>query len=266
MRAGVVLLQAEVWLMLAVLLSGCAGQAARKTALPQPTETEAQWQPATAHPDYPALARDLIRQGHYAVALRQLDLAARADESAAEPHYLRGVCQREIGDPAAARKSFQRAIRLDREYAPAYNGLGMMGFMERRYPEARKALKKAVALNPANPDYINNLGVLEMRTHRTPSALARFEQCLRIAPAYTKAKNNLAECLVRLGRNDAALAFLQHHFPPAVACNNLGAIYERIGYPSQARGMFLRALVHDPGLAVARRNLNRLETQENSQP
>ena len=266
MRAGIVLLQAGTWLALAVLLSGCAGSSARKSAPPQPMETEAQWHPATARPDHLALARDLIRQGHHTVALRQLELAIQTDNGAAEPHYLRGVCQRERGDLAAARKSFQRAIRLDREYAPAYNGLGMVCFMEHRYPEARNALEKAVDLNPANPDFLNNLGVIEMRTHRTRSALTRFEQCLRIAPDVPRAQNNLAECLVRLGRSDEALAFLQRHFPPAVACNNLGAIYNRVGYPSRARGMFKQALAHDPDLAAARRSLNLLETRENRQP
>jgi Tfp pilus assembly protein PilF len=268
MRTGIVFPCAGVCgLIVAVILCGCAGQSAKETAPLLPPETEAQpdWQPS-AEPDHLALARDLIRQGHHTVALRQLELAARANESDPESHYLRGLCQRETGDPAGARKSFQDAIRLDREYAPAHNGLGIVYFTNRQYPEAHKAFSKAAALNPANPDFLNNLGVLEMRTHRAKTALTRFEACLRIAPDFTRAKNNLAESLVRLGRDAAALAFLERHFPPAVACNNLGIIYERVGYPSRARGMFQRALEQDPDLAAARRNLNRLETKENSQP
>ncbi|BBO89725.1 hypothetical protein [Desulfosarcina ovata] len=64
----------------------------------------------------------------------------------------------------------------------------------------------------------------------------------------------------------SALVFLERYFPPAIASNNLGVIYERVGYPSKARGMFPRALEHYSGLAVARRNLKRLETKEVRQP
>lgn len=268
MRIGTVFLHTGLCgLMFAVILCGCAGQSAQKAPPLRPPETEANpdWQPS-AEPNHLALARDLIRQGHHTVALRQLDLAIQADESGPEAHYLRGVCQRETSDLAGARKSFHRAIRLDREYAPAYNGLGIVCFKTGLYPEAHKAFSKAAALNPANPDFLNNLGVLEMRTHRAKTALTRFEACLRIAPDFAPAKNNMAESLVRLGRDAAALAFLEGHFPPAVASNNLGAIYEQVGYPSRARGMFLRALEQNPDLTPANRNLNRLETKENSQP
>lgn len=269
MRTGTVFLHAGAcWLTLAVILFGCAGQSAQEAAPLRPPETESQldWHPGSAEPNHLALARDLIWQGHYSVALRQLELAVQADENGPEPYYLMGMCHRKIGDAAKARENFRRAIRMDRGYAAAYNGLGIVCFKAGQYPEAHKALSKAVALNPANPDFLNNLGVLEMRTHRAKAALNRFEQCLKIVPDYGPVKNNLAECLVRLGRDNAALSFLQRHFPPAVACNNLGAIYERVGYPSQARGMFLRALEQDPDLTAARNNLNRLETKESSQP
>lgn len=269
MGRGVLFVQVGVcWLMMAVCLGGCTGRWGRETAAVRPLETQSRpdWRPTATEPDYLALARDLIRQHHYTVALRQLDLAIQADENAAEAHYLQGVCQRETGDQASARESFQRAIQSDREYAPAYNGLGIVGCMDGQYELARKAMQKAVALNPANPDFLNNLGVVEIRARLVKSALTRFEQCLRIAPDHTRAKNNLAECLVRLGRNQAALAFLEKHFPPAAACNNLGVIHERVGYPSQARGIFRRALEIDPHLAAARHNLNRLDAKEAPQP
>ncbi|BBO86510.1 hypothetical protein DSCO28_70760 [Desulfosarcina ovata subsp. sediminis] len=252
------------WVVSAVFLGGCAGHSDRETPALRPPETQARpdWRPGEAEPDYLALARDLIHQGHYTVALRQLELAAQADRSIPEPHYLMGVCHRKTGDAAVARACFLRAIRLDGGYAPAYNGLGIVCFMDRQYGPARKAMLKAITLNPANPDFFNDLGVVEMRSHLADSALARFEECLHIDSGHTRAKNNLAECLVRLGRNRTALAFLETHFPAAVACNNMGVIYEQVGYVSRARGMFQQALDLDPGLAVARRNLNRMESKE----
>ena len=255
-------------LLAAILLGGCAGRSAPPEFVLHPPETEVQpdWQPADAKPNHLALAQDLMEQGHYAVAMRQLFLAAEADSSDPEPYYLLGICQRETGNWPEAKDNFQHAVDRDRDYAPAYNGLGIAYFMKKQYASAHEAMAKAVSLNPADPDFLNDLGVLEMQTHRTQQALSRFRQCLRVSPDHVRAKNNMAECMVLLGRDDAALDFLEQHFPPAVACNNLGGIYERVGYRPRARVMFVRALALDPDLAAARRNLNRLETKENSQP
>jgi Tfp pilus assembly protein PilF len=254
--------------MLLAALTGCAGRSTPPPVELKPPESESQtnWRPTAAEPNHLALARDLMGQGHHSVAIRQLTQAAEADPTSPEPQYLLGVCQREIGDMTAARSHFRRAIDLDRDHAPAYNELGIIYFMDNDYLAARKAMQAAVALNPANPDFINNLGVLEMRTNHPREALQRFEECLRIAPDHVQAKNNMAECLVRLGRDNVALAFLQQHFSPAAAYNNLGAIYQQVGYRSHARSMFLRALRIDPDLAEARRNFNRLEMKETPQP
>jgi superkiller protein 3 len=261
-------LSTMIGVLAAMLLGGCAGRSAAPEAVLQPPETEvpSDWQPAEVKPNHQALARDLINQGHCTVAMGQLARAAEADPSAPEPVYLMGVCQRKTGNLPAAMDSFKRALVLDRNYAPAYHGMGLVYVEKKQTDQAHTNLLKAVALNPADADFLNDLGVLEMRMQRAGQALQRFEQCLQIAPDHIRAKNNLAECLVRLGRAGQALDFLKQHFPPAVAYNNLGGIYVNVGSFSKARSMFERALEYDPELTVARRNLNRLETKGNSQP
>src|SRR6202022_3630281 len=48
-------------------------------------------------------------------------------------------------------KSFERAIRLDRNFAAAHYHLGMARFRQDRYAEAQTSLGKAV---PLKPDYL----------------------------------------------------------------------------------------------------------------
>lgn len=270
MVRGVVIFRAVTLAMLFSLVLGCAGsdRPSQADALLRPPEDQAppSWQPEKANPNHLALARDLVHQGYYTVAMGQLTRVIKEKGDASEPHCLLGVCHRETGDLSSALKSFQRAISLDKAYAPAYSGLGITYFMKNQYPLARKAMEKAVALNPASADYHNNLGVLEMRQNCPKAALSRFTQCLRIDPGHARAKNNMAECLVRLGRDGAALAFLKQQLPPATACNNLGVVYLTVGQPVRAQKMFRRALAHDPSLAAARRNLNRMEKREDPTP
>ncbi len=262
-------LYTKLFFMLTGILTGCAGNNATLPAgVLQPPEKEvpSDWQPEKLTPNHLALARDLVHQGYYTVAMRQLTQALNEKTDDPEPHCLLGVCQRETGNLAAARNSFYRAIDLDPEYAPAYSGLGITYYLLNRDGPARDALEKAAKLNPADADYQNNLGVLELQRNRLDSARSYFEQCLRLDPGHSRAKNNLAECLVRLGQDDTALEFLKRHFPPATACNNLGGVYLATGQPALARRMFRQALDHDPNLAAARRNLNRMKKREDLTP
>ena len=266
MRRGFIGFSTGMLIVLTVL-SGCTGAQktlARPDMPPQlPTATEQpDWHPAMAKINHLALARHLVDQGHYPVAMRQLRDAIQETNDDPEPHYLLGVCQRETGDLTAARQSFEQAIRLDRDHAPAYNGLGITCFLMNRTVEAHGALSQATALDPANSDFQNNLGILEMRQNHLNAARSRFEQSLHLFPDQPRVVNNLAECLVRLGRDTDALTVLNRHYPPATACNNLGSVYLVIGRPEPALEMYRRALIQDPELDAARRNLNRITTEE----
>jgi Flp pilus assembly protein TadD len=255
--------------VLTVMLIGCAGSgsASRQTAALRPPEqgASADWHPEDV-PNHLALARKLVRQEHYAVAMRQLADALKANGKDPEVHYLTGVCHRETGDLKSARTDFLKAIALDAGYAPAHNGLGITYFLMNRPDKAREALEKAISFNPANADYPNNLGVLDMRRDRLDAAKARFEQCLQLDAGHICCMNNMAECLVRMGRDSDAQALLQSHQSPATAYNNLGAVYMAIGRPGQARQMFFKALDQDPALPAASHNLNHMDDKESAQP
>ncbi len=252
--------QMLVPLLLTAVLSACAGGRESETTRLKPPEATSppNWLEEPPKPDHLALARDLLRLGHYAVAMRQLQKALETEAENPEIHCLTGICLRETGDFAAARDSFRRAIALDPGYAPAHAGLGIALYSTGASGAAEIALSRAVALDPACVDCRNNLGVLALRRRDFTEARERFEQCLRLDPRHERSRNNLAECLARMGRDDEALVVLLNRFPPAVACNNLGSIYHAIGHSDAARRMFRRALMHDPGLTAARRNLDRI--------
>ena len=247
---------------LTAMLLGCSGSVwpwrddPQIPSSPDPTSSEfVQWMNG---PDHLALARSLVAQGHYAVAIRQLTDTLKDKGDAPEPYYLLGVCHRETGDLTTAQHCFQRAIDLDAKFAPAYSGLGITYFLIKAFEPAQWAMQQAVHLDPANTDYNNNLGVLLMRQDRMEEARPCFEACMRLDPNNKRAANNLAECMLRMGQDDDALTLLKSLFLPSTAYNNLGSIYLSLGCHDKAREMFSRALYLDPSLILARQYLDRV--------
>jgi len=92
--------------------------------------------------------------------------------SPAEPWYEEGRRLAEAGDVEAAKVQFERALKLDPDYAPAHNGLG---------------------------SYYGNLGQYER-------ALKLYEHAIRLDPGYITARTNRTSTLGRLDRHDEAIA------------------------------------------------------------
>lgn len=255
---------------LTTLLLGCSGSVwpwrddPLVPSATDPTSSEfIQWMNG---PDHLALARSLVDQGHYGVAIRQLTDTIEDKGDAPEPYYLLGVCHRETGNLTMAQHCFKRAIVMDAKFAPAYSGLGITYFLIKAFEPARLATQQAVTLDPANADYHNNLGVLLMQQNRPEEAKPCFEACLQLDPTNKRALNNLAECLLRMGQEDEALALLKGLFLPSTAYNNLGSIYLTLDRPDKAKQMFRRALYLDPSHTLARQYLNHLPEGKKATP
>lgn len=59
-----------------------------------------------------------------------------------------------------ARKSFERAIKLDRNYDVAYNNLGVIFYVRKHYAQAIKYYRKAIELDDTSASYHSNLGTV----------------------------------------------------------------------------------------------------------
>jgi len=81
----------------------------------------------TPHPNIEAYASalDAFIQGDYPAALGYLDQVVLLGPSLADAHYLRGETLRLAGLREEALKSYDRAIEVDPEFAPAYFGRGL---------------------------------------------------------------------------------------------------------------------------------------------
>lgn len=247
-----------ICLAMMLVFAGCASKNDTRRPPVKPV-TEEDLPPQKVKPDHLALARQLMAKGYYDVALVQLKEKEEKDGKTAETRFFTGVCEREEGDLWKAEDAFREAIRIDDEYASAYDGLGSTLFAQDRRNEALEALEHAVALNPGRANFQNNLGYAYLLENRLPEAEKYFRKSIALMPGYSLALNNLGFCLVRLGRDTEALKIFQQALSMAEAYNNLGVAYERSGDRLKALTCYKEALRESPDLAQARKNASRLE-------
>jgi Flp pilus assembly protein TadD len=61
-----------------------------------------------------------------------------------------GVAELQTGDRSAARKHFNQAVKYDYRNVPAWNNLGVLSCLERKYSASVRYLKNALALRETN--------------------------------------------------------------------------------------------------------------------
>ena len=236
----------------------CAKNANTRRDPPMPL-TQEDLPPLEAKPDYLALARQLIEKGHYDVALVQLEEEEKKQGTSPETRVLTGVCEHAEGRLTKAEQAYRDALRINPDYPPAYNRLGVTLFALDRREEAREALARAVSLNPGDAEFQNNLGYAYLAEGRLLEAEKCFRKSIALMPDYSLALNNLGFCLVQQGRDEEALEVFLRTLPVGEAYNNLGAAYERLGDRDKALLLYKHALRKSPDLIQARRNTARLE-------
>ncbi len=81
-----------------------------------------------------------------------------------------------------ARKEFDRAIKLDRAYADAYNNRGVVEYIGRKYGKAIHEYEKALTLKPDTASYYGNLGAAYFTKKEWEKASDAYNRAVQIDP------------------------------------------------------------------------------------
>ena len=187
------------------------------------------WNNKNVRRDYLVLAKDLVSEGFYEVALVQLECAAKENPRQAEVHHLKGVCPRELGSYKTAVKDFKKALSIDREFAPAYDGLGITFDLLGEKKKAYENFLFAIKLNPARADFYNNIGYSQMGVGNLKDAEQYFEKSITLDPDFRLSNNNLGICYGLQGRDNEAFSLFLGYMSASQAWNNMGYIFQRRG-------------------------------------
>jgi tetratricopeptide (TPR) repeat protein len=141
-----------------------------------------------------ATAADLEQQADrmrseklYLDALDYYHAALNRDPLSQEKHGSRilnkiGITELMLERYKEARKSFERAIRADRDYADAYNNLGVIFYKARRYGAAVKQYEKAIEKDNNSASFYSNLGAALFAKREFDPAVAAYQHAMELDP------------------------------------------------------------------------------------
>ena len=99
-------------------------------------------------------------------------------------HSQMGFYYRSIGDDATALRHFTQAVKLDKNYAPAYNNIGYSNLSLARYGDAEQAFKTYIKLIPKNPNPYDSYAELLMKTGEFDASIKQYQRALLIDPTF----------------------------------------------------------------------------------
>lgn len=93
-----------------------------------------------------------------------------------------GITQLAMGRLDDSRKSFEKSIKLDKQYPDAVNNLGVVWYKKNKYSKAIKFYKKALALRDDSAPFHNNLGAAYFSKKEFSRAMAEYQRAFQIDP------------------------------------------------------------------------------------
>ena len=129
---------------------------------------------------YNGLGNAEYRQGHYSQSIDYFEQALKyASDDTYKIHANLANALSDSHQVNEAIKHFARAIELNPQYAPAYNGLATMYYNNKRYEEAVQNARKAIALKPDYAMGYYNLGISLIQLNKIDEAKKALGQSLK---------------------------------------------------------------------------------------
>ena len=147
-----------------------------------------------------------FQAGDPALAIETLDKALKLNKAYAPAFNNRGLAHQALRNWPEAQRDFSKAIALAPNYAEAFGNRGNVLREQGRIAEAIADQKKAIALNPNIPELHNNLGLACKDASQWDAALACFDKALSLRPPYLDALVNRANTLKAMNRLEEAVA------------------------------------------------------------
>lgn len=126
-----------------------------------------------------------------AIAEYQSVIALTSDAGLLAQTYANlGAAQRSLGEDAAARESFNQALRLNPDQSTAWLGMGLLEQKNGNLQDAIRDLSRSVQLHPTAENFLY-LGRALEQAQRHTDALAAYEEALKIDPEMKEAQQGV---------------------------------------------------------------------------
>ncbi len=93
-----------------------------------------------------------------------------------------GIAELQLARYREAKKDFERAVKLNKQYAEALNNLGVVYYIDRNYNKAIKYYQKALLLREASASFHSNLGTAYFERKQVDLAMKEYLRALELDP------------------------------------------------------------------------------------
>jgi len=142
-----------------------------------------------------------------------------------------GIAYHQMGDFAAARKHYERAMKLDKHYADAVNNSGTVFYALKSYRSAIARYKKALQISPNTASFWSNLGTAEYSRGKYAEMSVAYQKALSLDPNIFERRGTIGTELQDRTVTDRA----RYHF-------ELAKLYAKSGKQELALQYLRRAL------------------------
>src|SRR5437868_392216 len=142
-------------------------------------------------------------------AKANLDQLIRLYPNDARVRMMMSNYYRNVANDQAAARELERATRLDRNYAPAFNLLGYVYSALGNYRGAEQAFKSYIRLRPASPNPYDSYAELLLKMGRYDESIAQYRKALAHDPHFNASHFGISADLMYQGKADAAAGELQ---------------------------------------------------------
>jgi tetratricopeptide (TPR) repeat protein len=102
-----------------------------------------------------------------------------------------GISYHQMQNSAAAKKNYEKSLKLNPEYSEARNNLGTLYFAQKNYRGAIREYNRALKLNPKSATYYSNLGTAYFARKDYPAASKAYQQALALDPGVFEARGSV---------------------------------------------------------------------------
>ncbi|MEJ2138180.1 MAG: tetratricopeptide repeat protein [Gammaproteobacteria bacterium] len=186
------------------------------------------------------------RLGDKAYAWQALKKAVELDPEHEKSHQELGLIYMAMGQPEQAEIHLKKATELDETLWRAWNGLGVIADVAKRYPEAVENYTAGLIGAPNSALLMNNIGYSYYLAGDLQEASRWFGRAILAQPNYAPAVKNLALLYARQGWYEEAVKTFAKVVTPAQANNDVGYIAMRNSDYEEASEMLTAAIRLSP--------------------
>jgi tetratricopeptide (TPR) repeat protein len=122
-----------------------------------------------------------------------------------------GIAYHQLGDLNAARKAYERAVKLDKKYADAINNVGTIFYAQKKYRSAISRYNQALRYAPDSASIYSNLGTAWYARGNIDLMVRNYMKALQLDPEVFEKNSMVGTRMMDRGVTDKA----RYHFEMA---------------------------------------------------